>query len=85
MDLEFMDAIHPPCTYFPCSLEYGITFGKQMASQNLKMISQALDDRLPPSESKLKFTPWNTFRDEEDLLEDDKRDGEIGFVDLNFL
>ena len=78
MDLEFMDAIHLPCMCFPCGLEYEITFGKQTASQNLKMMSQALEVRLPPPESKLEYTPWNS--NHEDMLEDEKE-----VVDLNFL
>jgi hypothetical protein len=49
-----------------------------MASQNLKMMSRALEDRLPPPESKLDYTPWNGFQDDT-LLEDKK-----GVVDLNF-
>lgn len=48
-----------------------------MASQNLKMMSRALDDRLPPTVSGLEYTPWYTFRDENGV-EDDK--GELGAV-----
>ena len=59
-----------------------------MASQNLKMMSKALDNRLPPPEREMEYTPWNTFQNE-DWLEDDKRDAKredkLGFVDLNFL
>jgi hypothetical protein len=83
-----MDAIHLPRTCFPCGLKYELTFGKQTASQNLRMMSRALDNRLPPPESKIEYTPWNTFKNE-DWLEDeegvDKRESENEFVDLNFL
>ena len=48
-----------------------------MASQNLKMMSQALDNRLPPVESGQEYAPRNTFRDE-DWEGDDK--GELGAV-----
>ena len=48
-----------------------------MASQNLKMMSQALDNRLPPLESGQEYAPRNTFRDE-DWEGDDK--GELGAV-----
>jgi hypothetical protein len=48
-----------------------------MASQNLKMISQALDNRLPPLESGQEYAPRNTFRDE-DWEGDDK--GEVEAV-----
>lgn len=48
-----------------------------MASQRLKMMSQALDNRLPPLKSGQEYAPWNTFWDE-DLEGDDK--GELGAV-----
>lgn len=41
------------------------------------MMSRALDDRFPLTESGLEYTPWNTFRNE-DWAEDDK--GELGAV-----
>jgi hypothetical protein len=53
------------------------------------MMSQALEDRLPPPpESKLEYTPWNPYQSE-DLLGDGngmaEREGEDEIVDLNFL
>jgi hypothetical protein len=60
-----------------------------MASQNLKMMSQALDNRLPSLERGQEYAPWNTFRDE-DWEEYEK--GELGadirrqaHVNLDFL
>lgn len=47
------------------------------------MMSQALEVRLPPPESKLEYTPWNSNHDE-DMLEDEK-EVVIRKGDLNFL
>ena len=60
-------------------LKLGIwnNIGKQTASQNLKMVSRALDNRFPLPGGGLEYTPLNTFRDE-DVEGDDK--GEFGTV-----
>ena len=44
---------------------YELTFKNQTASENLRMMSRALDNRLPPLESELEYAPRNTFRDED--------------------
>ena len=61
-----------------------------MASHNLKLMSQALEDRFPPlpPESKLGYTPWNPYQSD-DLLEDKKgvakRESSNENVGLDFL
>lgn len=42
---------------------------KQTASQGLKVMTRALEDRLPQPESKLEYTKWNQFPGEEDVDE----------------
>lgn len=57
-----------------------------MTSKNLKMMSQDLEDKRPPLENKLEYTPWR-FQDKnllDDLL-DDERGGDEALESLNFL
>ena len=63
---------------------YELTFKNQTASKNLRMMSRALDNRLPPLESELEYAPRNTFRDEDgegDIAESTMS----SHVDLDFL
>jgi hypothetical protein len=63
-----------------CSLEYSseyeISFRKQMASRSLKVMSRALEDRLPPPENKPEYTKWSPFPEEAELDEGERPEKE---------